>query len=308
MENEKTIRIVGYTSGKEFRDTNRYVNTEEMFRQLGLTDEVENRTPPVAVNIAHLATMDAVQRLADEFMGRNLNVAILGISSASGPKDFERLVKSLGADFVSTVAVDISDGIFADIEASEMDNVSCLQKDARETGIETETQDIVLRDHIDNCAPPKVSEAIDQETARISKPNGIAIVNVTTREELLKSVDRSFIPFDQLVEAVGEEVIKALQEEIYDLVELRKKFPQLDNSLISQLQGRLLEIEPQGTIAVFGEDGIGHGEWFPKLERLVDTWQSDGFEIVGLKSRVGLDSHNPPLKCRRHNVILRHIK
>ncbi len=303
---EKENRV-GYSSGEEFREANLYVDTERMFRELGLTEEVENRTPPVAVNIAHLAEMDSVWRLAGELKGKSVNVTILGISSTSGPKDFERLVKSLEARFVNTVAVDISDGIFADIEASGMDNVSCLQEDARETSIEAGSQDIVLRDHIDNCAPPEVSKAIDKEAARIIKSNGVAIVNVTTREEILSSVDREFISFERLKEVVGEDVIRALQGEIYDLAELREKFPQLDDEIIFQLQGALIEIEAGGTIAVFGEDEIGHGEWFPKLEQLIDTWQNHGFEIIGLKARVGLDSHNPPLKCRRHNVILRYI-
>ena len=178
-ENKPQI-LTGYTRADEFRVSNQYTNTEQLFAEQGLTRKVENNTPPVCVNIAHLATTESIQALGKEFSGQALSVAILGISSARGPKDLQDLLKSLGAEHISTTAIDISDGIFNQIQTTGLDEVHCWIRDAQNTGLPEASQDIVLRDHLGNCCPPEVDKTINLEVARILKPNAISIVNITT--------------------------------------------------------------------------------------------------------------------------------
>lgn len=292
---------LGYSDVKAFRETNQYVETEELFRQLGLTTEVENRTPPVAVNIAHLARMDSVQRLSIDVEGRDLCVTILGLSSAQGPKDFERLLKGLGAGFIKTTVVDISDGIFDDVKKSGLDEVSCIQTDARNSGIETESQDFILRDHIGNCCPPEVDRIISMEASRILRYGGISILNITTSELLALSLNRGIVTFKRLSELVGADVISGLRQHVYDLNDLKETFPRQED--IDLFRGFLIEIEEGGSFVVFGEDLQGHGEWFRAIREHILFATQHGMELKEMKSRIGWDSHTPPLKCFRHNII-----
>jgi len=290
----------GYTDGREFRAANGYVNTQKLFETLGL-DAVKNQTPTVGVNVGHLAKMNSVQALGVELGGRSINTTILGISTAEGPRDFEKLLHGLGTAHVSTIAVDISDGIFHAIEKSGLDEVVCLQRDARDTKIEDESQDIVLRDHIGNCCPPEIDRAINKEAVRLLRPGGIAVVNITTSDNLSKSEGRSFFSFERVREELGDEILHALQTGIYDLEEASRTFPQIQ---FDALRGAILEIEPNESFVVFGEDKQGHGEWFRTLNDHKKMWEWDGFQIVEIATREGLDSHVPPLQCVRHNVVL----
>ncbi len=298
MEN----KIKGFSDGHQFRDANRYIDTQNLFEKLGLSEEVENRTPTVGVNIAHLARMNSVQRLGNEINGCDLSVAVLGISIAEGPRDFQRLLKGLGGGKISTTAVDLSDGIFADIEASGLDDVQCFLRDARTTGLETSSQDFNLRDHIGNCCPPTIDRQIDAEASRILKTGGTSIVNITTSDFLIESQSREVINFNDLRASLGEDILEALKNNIYDLKELGEAFPEIN---AESLRGLIMEIESNRSFVVFGEDEQGHGEWFRTLEDHKRTWEEDGFEIVEIASRRGKDSHIPPLECERHNVVLR---
>ncbi len=298
-----TKESLGYTNADEFRANNQYVNTERRFAEQGL-EAVKDETPPAIVNIAFLSTMESIQGLQIEFLGNALEVAFLGISSASGPKALQDLLKELGASHVSTTALDISDGIFAEVKETGLDEILCFERDARDTGLADSSQDLVLRDHLGNCCPPNIDRAISVEVGRIVKPGGISIVNITTSDLLLESDDRRFVSFKQLRESLGVGVIEALQAQVYDLKKLAAVFPNVDTI---QLRGLLLEIEPNKSFVVFGEDQQGHGEWFRSLEDHLLSWQQTGFEVIEVMSREGLDDHVPPLSCRRHNVILRKL-
>lgn len=300
---------LGYSDTNQFRDVNQYEITQRLFEQLGLSEEVENRTPTPGINIDHLAMMESIQALTSELNGKSLNVAILGLSTPQGPKDFERLLKALGTTWVSTVIIDLSNGIFEAISQTGLDEVKCFQRDARNTGLPNESQDLILRDHLGNCCPPEIDRAINREVARILKPDGIAIVNITTSENLFQSPGRKIVRFNELrsLDWLHEQIFGFLRTEIYDLEDLKRLFPGPTNQMIEQLRGAILEIEPRDSFVVFGEDPQGHGEWFRPLDDHLATWGADGFEVIGIKSRVGWDSHEPPLRCRRHNVVLRKI-
>ncbi|MBI5126853.1 hypothetical protein HZA76_00130 [Candidatus Roizmanbacteria bacterium] len=298
----ETIKITGFSDGHQFRNANRYIDTQKLFQELGLTNEVENRTPTVGVNVAHLARMDAVQGLNKDINGRDLSVTILGISTAEGPSDFQKLLKGLGASHISTTAIDISDGIFSEIAKTDLDEVTCLLKDARETGLPGSSQDFNLRDHIANCCPPEIDREINAEAVKILKPGGISIVNITSSDLLSNSQGREVVDFFQLRSTIGEEIIRALQTNIYDLKELAEAFPEVD---VESLRGLILEIEPGGSFVVFGEDEQGHGEWFRSIDDHKKLWKKDRFEIVEIATREGKDSHSPPLECMRHNVVLK---
>lgn len=298
----------GYTDVNKFRQVNEYENTEELFRKKGLTAEIENKTPPVAVNIAHLANMISQESLIEELFTalrkKEITVAILGLSSAQGPRDFQNLLKGFGVNRVKTIAIDISDGIFGEVMELDLDEVICLQCDARTTPLSSETVDIVLRDHLGNCCPPMIDRTIDEEVTRILTPGGISIVNITTSELLPQSEGREVINFVQLQEEIDKKTLKALQEKIYDLEDFKKMFPRIN---VEAFRGPIIEIEEGGSFVVFGEDLQGHGEWFRSLEDHLSLFKKDGFEIVGMSIREGWDSHKPPLRCQRHNIVLKKL-
>jgi len=300
-----TKENLGYTNARGFRDSRDYEGTDDIVEKEGLIEELEEGvTPSILLNIAHLSTMESIQGLKEELLGESLEVAILGISSARGPKALQDLLKSLGAGHISTIALDISDGIFAKVEATGLDEIICLQRDARDTGLVGSSQSLVLRDHLGNCCPPNIDRAINVEVERIVKPGGISIVNITTSDLLLESEGRKFIPFEQLQEALGTRIVRALQNQVYDLERLKAMSSGIDTQ---QLRGSLLEIEPNRSFVVFGENRQGDGEWFRSLEDHLSSWQQTGFEIMEINSREGTDGHYPPLQCKRHNVILRKL-
>ena len=300
-ENLENI-IKGYNDADQFRLANRYVNTEALFSKEGLTEEVENQTPPVCVNIAHLNEMTSIKDMGKEFYNKHLNVTILGISSARGPKDLQDLLKNLGAGKVTTTAIDISDGIFTEVAKMGLDELICFQQDARSTGLPSLSQDLVLRDHLGNCCPPEIDKAINTEVGRIVKSNGISVVNITSSDLLQQSIDRDIIKLEHLNSVLGKVIVSALQNSVYDLSELAIFLPNLD---LSGLKGKILEIGQNENFVVFGEDDQGHGEWFRKLNDHIMEWQRNGFNIMEIQSREGWDSHNPPLRCHRHIAVLR---
>ena len=296
----------GYTNGAEFRHANQYEETQRLHKSSASVDEIDKggHTPTVGINLEFIMRMNSIKWLSEEVRNRDLSVAILGISTVEGPADFQTLLKSLGANRISTTAVDISDGIFTKIEQLELDEIVCLQRDARDTGLPGASQDLNLRDHLGNCCPPAIDRGINKEAARILKPGGIAVVNITTSDLLARSQGRTIINFDQAVNLFGEEITRAFQTEIYDLIDLKRKFPMLNTEL---LRGKIIEIESNESFVVFGEDEQGHGEWFRRLDDHISTWEQDGFEIVEIQTRQGTDGHKPPLECLRHNVILRKL-
>lgn len=287
------VEVKGYSDINQFRQENDYDNTQKLFEQFGLT-AVGDCVPTVGVNVAHLATMKSVQDLKEIFINKSLNVTILGITSPKGPHDFQRLIKGLGASFISTTAIDISNGIFDQIKQTELDRVTCLQRDARDTSLPPASQDIVLLDHLGNCCPPIIDRDINLETLRILKPGGLAIINITTSELLSLSPGRKLIDFHSLNQIVNQSVVTAFQSQIYDLEGLSQSF-----------RGPLIEIEPNSSFVVFSEDQQGHGEWFRRIEDHLQTWLNNGLTINEIKSHVGWDKHKPGLKCFRHNVVLR---
>lgn len=295
-----TEKIKGYTNGDQFRKANNYDQTD-IKRKLGLP--VGDETPTVGTNIDILKKMESINNLGKEFGEKGVKAIILGLSSKEGPLDFEDLLKKLGTEAISMVALDITDSIFKDILKLRPDTL-CVQADARNTPFEDNSFDIVLRDHLGNCCPPEIDRAINQEVARILKPEGVSIVNITTSDLLLNSPGRDRVFYDQLKSEVGDEAILALQNKIYDLEEFKKIFPEINSKT---LRGTILEIEPEKSFVVFGEDQIGHGEWFRTLEDHKKIWERDCLEIAGIATRQGKDSHNPPLECLRHNVVLRKI-
>lgn len=305
MSKEELTGGLGDEFGSGLRKTSGYEDTQRMLEQEGITEEVLNRTPPAELNLVILSKMDSIKHMGREFHGRPITASILGLASVNGTDAFNRFLSSAMHTTWSQLNVVEIDGEMIDqVKKIALPGVRLIHKDARHTDIETGTQDIVLRDHLGNCCPPVIDRAIDKEASRILKTGGIAIVNITTSELLEKSSERESIPFQQLTDGLDQKVLTALQQEIYDLTQLKKVF----GEQFEQTRGKLLEIEENGSFVVFGEDENGHGEWFRPLADHLKLWEQNGFEVIEIKSREAGDSHVPPLRCRRHNVVLRKVK
>jgi hypothetical protein len=266
---------------------------------------VLNQTPPVGLNLRLLAEMPVMSELKKMFGNQTINATILGIAIADGVPDFQHFLQTaLNTSWQNLDVIDFDPVILQQVAAvvseKKLTSVNLRETDARNTGISSASQQIVLRDHLGNCCPPMVDRQIDQEVKRILIPGGISIVNITTSELLTQSPQRQTIYFDQLRQMIEPEMIAALQSEIFDLAQLERKFGRNWQSL----RGLLLEIEPEKSFVVFGENEVGHGEWFRTLNEHLRLFQSNGFEILTRQSREGNDSHNPPLRCQRHNLVL----
>lgn len=300
MNSERMPTGVGKEFGDGLRNTSKYNETQRKMDASGSVDGLLDSTPPVGLNLRLISEMQAIPKLAKDIQGIPQQATILGLAIVDGVKDLEKfLCSSLHTTVNTLTVVDIDNTILQEVDKLHLPNVVTMWKDAKNTELEDASQNIVLRDHLGNCCPPAIDRAIDREAARITKQNGISFVNITTSDALWKSPHRDVIPFDTLFTAVGQSGIDALRTTIFDLTQLKHAF----GSSIEPLRGKLLEIEPQSFV-IFGEDADGHGEWFRPWQDHVDQWEQDGFVILETKEREGNDSHEPPLRCHRHNVIL----
>lgn len=296
-------------SARGLRTASHYEDQQRQLASVG--PESISGTPPVGLNLRILSKMDSVRVLNKEFSGKSVNTVILGLSIAEGAEDFLRFLSiSLSADCNSLSIIDIDPEILREVEQRHIPRVTLLNQDARHTTINSESQDLVLRDHLGNCCPPEIDRAINREAVRILKPGGISIVNITTSEFLHNSFFREMIPMEQVIDNLGKRTLSSLRSEIYNFAQLSETA----GRKIDSMRGHFIEIEPQSFV-IFGQDlggngldPIGHGEWFRPLSDHLQLWQKDGLEIIGLKSRVGEDSHEPPLFCFRHNVVLRKVQ
>lgn len=299
--------------GEEFaaglRQSSGYGQTQHIIETQGITDEALNRTPPVGLNLRLLAEMPIMAQLKQEFKERPLLAAILGIAIPDGVPDFQRFLKTaFDTSWSSLFVLDIDSVILNEVNKLNLPGVITRETDARLTQIETDSLDMVLMDHLGNCCPPDIDRVIQREAHRILRPGGIAIVNITTSELLHLSPGRKGLIFPEVRDIVGDDGIDALHFIIYDLAQ----FNRWSNVNIDfALRGKILEIEkecPQ-SVVVFGENEVGHGEWFRPLADHIQQWKNPwwqpNFDILEIKSREGNDSHNPPLRCFRHNVVLR---
>lgn len=296
--------------GEEFADGLRkssgYDQTQRLIETQGITNEALNKTPPVGLNLRLLAEMPIMNQLKREFNGRSINTAIFGIAIADGVPDFWRFLQtSLNTQWNNLFVLDIDSVILNEVglksKQLNLPNVIIREGDARQSQIESQSLDMVLLDHLGNCCPPAIDRQIQKEVFRVLKPDGIAIINITTSEMLNQSPQRKIIPLSNVWNMMGQIGMISLQAEIYDLAQLKRRFG--DNTEI--LRGPLLEIEPSNSFVIFGENEAGHGEWFRPFDDHLELWHSLGFEVLATKERQGNDSHNPPLRCFRHNVVLR---
>lgn len=299
------LNNIGEEFGDGLRKSSQYNKTQKDLEKDGITDKVLNQTPPVGLNLRLIAEMPLKPELKKMFDSQPINTTILGIAIADGVPDFQRFLHTaLNTSWKNLEVIDFDPAILQQVAAviaeKNLTGVNLRETDARSTGIESGSQQIVLRDHLGNCCPPVIDRQIDQEVNRILISEGLSIVNITTSEILTQSPNRQIINFDQLQQIVGPEIIAALQSEIFDLSQLERKFGQN----WQQLRGLLLEIEPNKSFVIFGEDKSGHGEWFRSLNDHLQLFQNNGFKILAMQSRKGDDSHQPPLRCQRHNLIL----
>ena len=292
-------------SATGLRKASGYQDTQKILETQGITPEALNQTPPVGLNLVLLSQMTIIKELKQGLNGSDLNTAILGIAIAEGVPDFKNFLNtSLNCNWQSLSVFDLDHSILEKVDQiaqqNNLENVFTFQQDVRSTNLETCSQDLTLRDHVDNCCPPGISRSIQPEVKRITRPGGISLVNITTSESLDQS-NREIIPHNKLTHLLEPKIVQALQSEIFSLKELKQRF----GNHLESLRGKLLEIEPSESLAIFGENEVGHGEWFRTLEAHQQSWLETDFEIIGMKVRVGKDSHNPPLQCIRHNVVLR---
>ncbi len=302
MSKEKLTGRLGHEFGSGLRKASGYEDTQHMLEQEGITEEALNRTPPVGLNLQILSEMDSIKQAGREFCGRPIATSILGLAIVDGIEDFNRFLSStMHTTWSQLNIVEIDSEMIDQVKKSTLAGVKPIHKDARYTQIDEKSQDIVLRDHLGNCCPPAIDREIDKETARILKPGGIAIINITTSESLKDSPNRDIVSFKQLAEGLNWDILVSLSHKIYDLTQLKSSF----GEQFEEARGKLLEIEESDSFVIFGEDTDGHGEWFRLLSDHMKLWEENGFEIVEVKTREGNDSHVPPLRCKRHNVVLR---
>ncbi len=323
----------GTNFGKGLGETSRYEESQqkldEAIAQGMLAEELLNVTPPVGVNF--LILLKQLQSVGNEallnkitsILNPDIQAAFLGLAIADGITDLEKLLKNLTHEQRNSEAipwnrlhvVDIDSVIIKKVETAfsqliESGRIVPKLADARESGIAT-SLNLTIRDHTDNCCPPFVSQGLNQAAWELTKKGGLALINVTTSELLAQSTQRQIVTtadLRQLLTASNispdkiNEIFKALCNEVFDLAKLIEKFPELEE-LKKELRGAIIEIKPNSFV-VFGEDERGHGEWFRSWEQHRILWDKTGWNMIFHHQREGNDSHQPPLRCRRHIVLL----
>jgi len=302
---------IGFKSGEEFRISNGYTETLrklamtgmslEKLIEKGLPENLEDNTPPAVFNIIHIFRQQKFLQEIEKFKGRKLNVAVTGVSTEEGTVFLNEALKLKGYNPHNNFIIDVDKSILDQISKANIPNFHCIHADARNTGLENQSQDIVFKDHLGNCCPPGINKDTFPEISRILKPDGIAIINITTSDLLPLSKNRKIISQQQLSQFIGSEAIETLKSSIYDLHSLKQNFPNID---INNLKSSILEIAPESFVA-FSDDPQAHCEWFQSLNSHLNSWFNNEFSIIDMKSRHGTDNHQPPLLCQRHNVILR---
>lgn len=299
MNDKEISHSLGQEFGRGLRGTSQYEQTRARMEREGLSWEILNKTPPVGVNLQLLSEMSGIKDLATKLAGRPLNLAMLGLANIDGVEDTQRFVShaldtSLNAFHVVDIDPDIIKRVFDIKRKNRFDHLKPLLRDARHTELADRSIDVIIRDHTGNCCPPEIDRAIDRETARILRPGGTSIVNISTSELLPSSKGRQQTPIN------NKRIAHALRSTIYDLSQFKNEF----GVHMEMHRGNLLEIEKPGGFVIFGEDQNGHGEWFRSLGDHIKHWLTLGFDITDIKTRFGQDSHDPALICMRHNVVL----
>jgi hypothetical protein len=301
-KNENEVLTRGAEFGLGLRETSRYTDTQLAMATHGLTELVLNQTPPVGLNLQILIEQMPAALAHLEAVPDNPAVALFGLAIVDGVSDTFNLLQHLGSKGHGTLhVVDIDQAIIEQVAALGQENVSTFHEDARHTSLLEHSQDIIIRDHLGNCCPPEMYTQIEHEVARVLATSGLSLVNITTSENLLQSPGRRHMSFEQVCARLPEEVRGALQSRIFSLAQLADEFP--DNDW-SDLRGCIVEIAPQSFV-VFGEDEHGHGEWFSAFACQEKLWNEAGFEVLAHHTREGEDSHQPPLLCVRHIVLLK---
>jgi hypothetical protein len=303
MENNKEILKIGESFGSGLRETSQYDNTELAFITQGLIEAVLNQTPPVGLNLQILMEQmpEAMSQLK-QLLPRDIKAALFGLAIVDGVHDTMKLINQIGEKNLAELnVVDIDRDIIDKVDALQEVKVKTFHQDAANTSLPTASLDLIIRDHLGNCCPPFMYQAIEKELARVLSEDGLSLVNITTSEKLLTSLGRRLISLSELETQIPSAVIEALKSRIFTLEQLKQEFPQLETK---QLRGCLLEISPNSFV-IFGEDQSGHCEWFSPLEWQISLWQENGFEVLDHHLREGQDSHHPALECQRHIVLLK---
>jgi hypothetical protein len=303
MKNQENIFKQGHLAHEGLVQTAKYTQTQDGVDKHGVTESALNSTPPIGLNLKLLAeNVWASGFMRSRMANRRINAAVLGLAFSGGIKPVQEFLEK---DMLSQVdrlnVFDIDRSVIDEVNALNHPLVNAQMRDARDTALPSESQDIVIRDHVGNCCPPEIDRGIDQEAARILKPGGLSVVNITT-SELLTTSNRDVVnlaDLELMETTLGALFIDTLLTETYHLQELIQKHP-----LLSSLRSKIVEIGQGGSFVVFGEDQAGHGEWFRSFKSHQEMWKDHGMKIFHTTHRIGEDSHKPPLKCKRHIVVM----
>ncbi len=309
-------KISGFSDGGDFRESNGYEKTLNWMQKHGLTlksliidgtpipEELGAVTPPAIINIARVFNMESFRTKMEFLKHQPLNITITGVSTKEGPFVLEDAFRLIGFQINKTSVFDLDPTILNEIRKVDSQTVACFHKDARQTELTANSQDIVFNDHMGNCCPPEINDDSIRETARILNPNGLAIVSITSSALLNKSENRPLIPFNLTCQLLDENALKILNSSIFDLAQFKQERPDLE---VESLRGAIIEIAPLSFVVFDNnpEDPSGHGEWFKNINDHLFVWSKNNLEIVNINKNDGTDSHQPKLACRRHNIILR---
>lgn len=303
IENNEEILSIGESFGSGLRETSQYDDTELAFITHGLIEAVLNQTPPVGLNLRILIEQmpEAMSQL-NQLLPEDIRVALFGLAIVDGIHDTMKLIDQIGEkNLVELDVVDIDRDIIDKVDVLKEARVKTFHQDATSTSLPEASLDLIIRDHLGNCCPPFMYQTIEKEVARVLAESGLSLVNITTSEKLLSSLGRKHISLSELEMKISSEAIEALRSRVFTLEQLKQEFPQFE---LEQLRSCLLEIMPNSFV-IFGEDQLGHCEWFSSLEWQTRLWQENGFEILDHHLREGQDSHHPALECQRHIVLLK---
>ncbi len=230
-------------------------------------------------------------------LGQRPVCLIEGIACPWNGTSLRRFLGQVGLLEPSIHAIDIMDlQVVAELLGYELPDLSFSVGDAAHLdGWNDHSVQLLVQDHLLNCAPHAAHRAIVSEAARLLSPGGVWILNFSV-EPQLGSGPRRFL--EESERLLG----RPLSENAYSLCEALPDVELLD-SISLGLIGSLITLDNRGrSILVTPPHGNFEFYFSPiELERLLAEFE---LRIVYQRSEAGLDQHGN--RYQRYRTLVKH--
>jgi len=256
----------------------------------------DNTTPDLRTTLPHFKNIESFGESLRS-LGTNPLCLICGCSSPYNGQALKQFLSKYGIS-PDIHAIDVTDfqWVFG-LASIQMEDVVFKVEDAAATSYGDSSVDVVVQDFLLNCSPHRTHEAIMKEVARILSPDGIALISITD--------DGCVAPKGHLNRPISYRQLRALSGIEYnpDAYSIREMAPEMANTLINMLRGRVITSKDKEISTLV--TATGNFEFFRHYNSYVRIFKSVGLKVVGHDVDISRDRQN--LDCVRHRLILKTV-